>query len=287
MNKTIKRKAHTLVNSISYSGIGLHTGADVTITFFPAPLKTGIIFKRIDLPGKPLIPATIEYIQGTSRSTNVGYDDIYIHTVEHMLAALKAYQIDNLIIEINGIEIPVGNGSSDVFIDLIEKAGVLEQDGDITSYFIREPIYHTDGEIHLVALPSDEYKVSYTLHYPESKAIGSQYIEVDVDIDTFKAEIASCRTFAKYEEVSYLMDQGLIKGGSLDNAVIVKDDVVLSKEGLKFPDEMVRHKVLDLIGDLSLVGYNFIGHIIAIKSGHTSNVAFAKKIFNHIVEIKG
>ena len=147
---------------------------------------------------------------------------------------------------------------------------------------LQAPVYWSEGEIHLVALPCDTYKISYTLDYPDTKLISSQYFSLSIDQDSFKREIASCRTFSLYEEVSMLMDKGLIKGASLDNAVVIKDDTILSKGGLFFQDEMVRHKILDVIGDLALVGYDFKAHIIAIRSGHASNVAFARKLYNHL-----
>ncbi len=274
----------TLASESSFSGVGLHTGKEVVLRFCPALAGEGITFKRVDLPGKPLVPALVEYVQDTTRSTNIGVDNVRIHTVEHVLAALKAYDIDNLCIEVSAPEPPIANGSSDVFVEMIKQAGVKELGSELPLARIEKPIYFSDGDIHMVAIPSDEYRVSYTLHYPETEGIGTQYFSSEITQDVFTRELAPCRTFAKYEEVSYLIDQGLIKGGSLDNAVIVKDDVVFSKEGLFFPDEMVRHKVLDLIGDLSLVGFPFLAHIISIRSGHCSNVAFAKKIYDEITK---
>lgn len=281
-NPTLQRKQRTLHNDSTYSGLGLHTGEKVSLRFVPAKEGTGIIFKRIDIPGKPIVPATVEYVCSNSRNTTLGVADIRIHTVEHVLAAIKAYQIDNLCIEINGIEPPVGNGSSDVFVEMIENAGISEQKESVPVLSLKSPVYWSEGDIHLVALPCDTYKISYTLDYPDTKLIRSQYFSLSIDKDSFKREIASCRTFSLYEEVSTLMDKGLIKGASLDNAVVIKDDTILSKGGLFFQDEMVRHKILDVIGDLALVGYDFKAHIIAIRSGHASNVAFARKLYNHL-----
>lgn len=221
-----------------------------------------------------------------SRNTTLGIADIRIHTVEHVLAAVKAFQIDNLCIEIDGIEPPVGNGSSDVFVEMIENAGVNEQTETVPVLSLKTPVYWSDGDIHIVGLPCDTYKISYTLDYPLTKLIKSQYFSLSIDQHSFKKEIASCRTFSLYEEVSTLIDRGLIKGASLDNAVVIKDDTILSKGGLFFQDEMVRHKILDVIGDLALVGYDFKAHIIAIRSGHASNVAFARKLYNHLTTEK-
>ncbi len=270
----------TLRREISFSGIGIHTGSEVSMRFCPAKEGTGIVFKRTDLKGQPIIPATLEYACDTSRSTTLGVGDVRIHTVEHVLAAVRSFNISNLIIEISSIEPPIANGSSDVFVDMIEEAGIEEQNGITPIVRLDHPIYWSEGDIHVVALPYEGYRISYTLSYPHSKILKAQYYSCLVTAENFKNEIAPCRTFSEYHEISKLMDRGLIKGGSLDNAVVIKDDVVFSKEGLFFPDEMVRHKILDMIGDLTLVGYDFYAHIIAIRSGHKSNLAFAKELYN-------
>lgn len=250
--------------------------------FCPAKEGTGIVFKRVDLPSQPIIPATVEYVQDTARSTTIGVKDVRIHTVEHVLSAVKAAGIDNLCIEISNIEPPVGNGSSDVFVEMIENAGVVEQEQPVSVVKLQQPLYWSEGDIHLVALPSDGYRISYTLSYPGSPYLSGQFFSLYLTPENFKKEIAPCRTFSLYEEISVLIDRGLIKGGSLDNAVVIKNDVIFSKGGLFFPNEMARHKILDLIGDLSLVGLDFHAHIIAIRSGHPSNFAFAKMLYNHI-----
>ena len=281
-HQTSYRKQRTLKSSATFSGIGLHTGVNVTMRFVPAPEGNGIIFKRVDLPNMPCIPATVEYVCDNARNTTLGIANIRINTVEHVLAALRAYDIDNLTIEVNGIEPPVGNGSSDIFVDMIENAGIIEQNAMAPIVKLSNPIFWSDGDIHIVAIPCDEYKVSYTLNYPNTPLLKSQYYSSIINQEIFKREIAPCRTFSLYEEVSMLMDRGLIKGASLDNAVVIKDDTILSKNGLFFPDEMARHKVLDLIGDLFLVGFNFVAHVISIRSGHASNVAFARKLYQYI-----
>ncbi len=279
---TTVRKQRTIKEAAFFSGIGIHTCKEVQLRFCPAKEGTGIIFKRIDLPGQPVIPATVEYVQDTARSTTIGLKDVRIHTVEHVLSAVKAFNIDNLCIEISNIEPPVGNGSADVFVEMIEKAGPVEQDDFLSIVKLQEPLYYSEGDIHLVALPCDGYRISYTLSYPKSPFLRGQFFSLFVNPENFKKEIAPCRTFSLYEELAILIDRGLIKGGSLDNAVVIKDDAVLSKGGLFFPDEMARHKILDLIGDLSLIGNDLHAHIIAIRSGHPSNFAFAKILYNHI-----
>jgi len=280
---TAQRKQRSIKNSVSFSGIGVHTGKEVSMRFRPAPENSGILFKRVDLPDQPIIPANVNSVCDTLRSTSIGSGTTRINTVEHVLAAVKAFDIDNLLIEISNVEPPIGNGSSDVFVKMIEDAGIVEQKAITHIAKINEPIYSSEKDMHIVALPCDnEFRISYVLNYPDSKILNAQFYSVSVNAKSFCSEIASCRTFSRYEEVSALMDRGLIKGGSLDNAVIIKDNVVFSKEGLRFPDEPVRHKILDMIGDLSLVGCPFYAHVIAIRSGHSVNFQLSKKISQYI-----
>lgn len=279
----LSRCQTTLRQPSFFSGIGIHTGKVVNLRFVPAPIGTGVVFKRTDLPSQPIIPATLEYVCDTSRSTTIGISDVRIHTVEHVLAAVRAAQIDNLIIEISSIEPPIGNGSSDLFLNMIDEAGFEKQEAITPIVRLKQPVYWSEEGITIVAIPYEGYRISYTLNYPESKVLKCQYQSFEIISDVFKKEIAPCRTFSEYKEVSMLMDRGLIKGGSLDNAVIIDGDVVLSKEGLFFPDEMVRHKILDMVGDLSLIGLHFNAHIISIRSGHKSNYQFAKKFYKSLM----
>lgn len=281
---TEKRMQRTLAKSAVFAGIGVHTGKEVIMQFCPAPENTGIVFKRTDLPNQPLIPATLNNVCDTTRSTSIGIGDARIHTVEHVMAALRAFDLDNLYVEVSNVEPPIGDGSSSVFVKMIEDAGIVEQGLPQHPRKLKHPLYWSDGGIHLVALPFDGYRISYTLNYPNSKVLKAQYHSLVLTSNSFKEEIACCRTFSLYEEVAMLMDRGLIKGGSLSNAVIIKDEAVFSKEGLHFSDEMVRHKILDLIGDLSLIGIPFHAHIIAIRAGHASNHQLAKKIYHSITE---
>jgi UDP-3-O-[3-hydroxymyristoyl] N-acetylglucosamine deacetylase len=276
------KKQRTLKECISAEGIGLFTGEKVSIRICPAAQDSGILFQRIDLPHKPILPAKLEYVQATPRCTVIGDKGVFVQTVEHILAAFKACGIDNALIEISASEVPIFDGSSAQFIEMIESASVVELETARNIYSIETPIFWSQGDIHLVALPSSEYRISYTLHYPHSSVIGSQFYSAVVDQEHFKKEIAPCRTFSVYEEIAPMIEKGLVKGGSLENAVIIKENRVINPEGLRFTDEMVRHKVLDLIGDLSLVPVPFLAHIIAIRSGHASNNAFAKELFNHI-----
>ena len=280
------RAQRTLKKEVSFSGVGLHTGKAVTMRFCPAPPHSGIVFQRVDLPGKPTIPAACEYVQDTSRSTCIGIGSCSVQTVEHVLAAVHAFQIDNLCIQVNEGEPPIGDGSSLPFVEMIESVGIEEQRSTTSVVRLKEPVYFSHGATHLVMVPSDVYRISYTLHYPNTPVIRSQYFSFEVNEENFKREVSSCRTFALYEEITALMERGLIRGGSLENAVVIKDDVVFSKEGLRFQDEMVRHKVLDLIGDLSLVGFHFLAHVIAIRSGHMSNVALGKALIKQVSSYK-
>lgn len=283
MNESQSRLQKTIGDAISYSGVGIHTGKEVSIRFCPAPENTGIVFQRVDLPGKPSIPASIDYVVETSRSTTIGMGSVRVHTVEHVMAALFSYGIDNVIVQVTDAEPPIGDGSSKIFVEMLEEVGVANQLLSKPILRVTEPLYFSKGETHLVALPSHEYRISYTLHYPNTPVIRSQYLSLTINETVFKEQIAGCRTFALYEEITLLMEKGLIRGGSLENAVVIKDEVVFSKEGLRFPDEMVRHKILDLIGDLALVGFDFRAHVIAIRSGHAANVALGKELLNHFL----
>jgi UDP-3-O-[3-hydroxymyristoyl] N-acetylglucosamine deacetylase len=279
---SLSRKQRTLGGPCSFSGSGIFTGRQVAVSLKPAPENHGIVFVRIDLPEKTEIPAHFECVQSTQRCTVLAKGAPSVHTVEHLLAALKAFDIDNAIVEISGPEVPILDGSSLPFVQLIEEVGVVEQGAMRSVVRLKEAIYWSDGSIHLVALPSDTYRISYTLHYPHSRFLGSQYYSSEITQDIFKRELAPCRTFCLYEEIAPMIEKGLLKGGDLQNGVIIKDDQVLNPEGLRFSDEMVRHKVLDVVGDLSLIPIPFLAHIIAIRAGHTSNNAFARVLFNKL-----
>jgi len=266
---------------MSLSGIGLFTGTKSEIRLRPAAEGTGIVFQRMDLPGKPLLPALVDYVRETPRCTILGTENVQVQTVEHILSALKAFDIDNLIIEIDGPEVPSCDGSSMPFVDLIEKSGIISQNKTKKIHHLETPIFWSKGGVHLVALPSEEFRISYTLNYPNSELLKSQFYTVHINEDIYREEIAPARTFSLYEEVVPLIEKGNIKGGRLDNAVIIKGDKILNPEGVRYQDEMVRHKILDLLGDLSLVGQSFIAHVIAIRSGHFSNTSFAKELVNN------
>ena len=271
----------TLGRAVSAQGIGLFTGENVSFTLLPAPANHGIVFQRIDLPGSVQIPADCGSVQATPRCTVLGIGSARIQTVEHLLAALRAYEIDNVLIQIDGSEVPIFDGSSKVFASMIEEAGVVRMEEEMDVISLKSPVYWSEGNVHLIALPADEYKISYTLHYPHCSLIGSQFYSFSLTKEKFVKEIAPCRTFSIYEEIAPMIEKGLIKGGCLDSAVLIKEGVVANPEGLRYPDEMVRHKVLDLIGDCSLLP-KFLAHVIAICSGHTSNHEFGKKFLKYV-----
>lgn len=276
-----RKHQRSLKKPATLSGIGLFTGAKSGLTLRPAPEGTGILFQRMDLPSKPTLAANVENVLETPRCTILGNSEFQIQTVEHILSALKAFDLDNLIIEIDGPEIPSCDGSSLPFVEIIEKSGVLSQTATKKVYHLDTPVFWSKGDVHLVALPAEEFRISYTLNYPNSDLLKSQFYTVHVNEETYKQEIAPARTFSLYEEVVPLIEKGNIKGGRLDNAVIIKGDSILNPEGVRYRDEMVRHKILDLIGDLSLVGDSFHAHVIAIRSGHFSNTSFAKELLNN------
>jgi UDP-3-O-[3-hydroxymyristoyl] N-acetylglucosamine deacetylase/3-hydroxyacyl-[acyl-carrier-protein] dehydratase len=303
-------KQHTLSASVSISGTGLHTGILVDMTLNPANPGFGIQFQRIDLPNKPIIKADCDLVTDTSRGTTLQVGDAKVSTVEHILAALVGLGVDNVLIELNGPEIPIMDGSSAPFIDLIEKTGVLEQDAAKAWYSIDENIFHYDEakRVEMVALPSLDYQITTLIDF-NSPVLGTQHAALKT-IKDFKAEISPCRTFCFLHELEALLEHDLIKGGDINNAIVVVDKPVTKEEmgrlakvfkrenievksegylnnlELRFPNEPARHKLLDVIGDLALIGYPIKARIIANRPGHSSNVEFAKKIKQYIKKNK-
>jgi UDP-3-O-[3-hydroxymyristoyl] N-acetylglucosamine deacetylase/3-hydroxyacyl-[acyl-carrier-protein] dehydratase len=299
-------KQHTLNSSISISGTGLHTGVLVDMTLKPANPGFGIQFQRIDMPNQPIIKADCDLVTDTSRGTTLQVGDAKVSTVEHVLAALVGMGVDNVLIELNGPEIPIMDGSSMPFIELIEETGVLEQEAAKAWYSIDENIYHYDEEkrVEMVALPAMDYQITTLIDF-NSPVLGTQHAGLKT-IREFKSEIAPCRTFCFLHELEALLDHDLIKGGDINNAIVVVDKPVtdaemtrlakvfkrekieVKSEGylnnleLRFPNEPARHKLLDVVGDLALIGYPIKARIIANRPGHSTNVDFAKKIKQYI-----
>src|SRR5256885_2719135 len=268
---------HTLGKAASFSGTALHTGEKVTLKLQPAPVDHGIKFKRKDLQEEPTIDAKIENLKTVERATTIGEGSVRVHTVEHVLAALWAMGVDNAVVEMDANEPPIGDGSAQAYVDLIRKAGVTAQEEPRKFFDVRETT-HVESKTGalLVLLPDDKFRISCTQAGPNNQF--SQFYSMEVTPPLFEREIAPARTFVYYEDVKPLMDKNLIKGGSLENAIVVRGDAVLSKEPLRFADEFVRHKILDIIGDLALVGRRIRGHVIAVKPGHAANAELARAI---------
>lgn len=265
---------NTIAKAISYTGIGLHSGKDVTITLNPAPPNTGIVFIRVDLPDKPMVKACAENVTDTMRATTLENGAAKVFTVEHLLAAFNALNINNCYVEINSIEPPVADGSSMVFANLLKEAGVAQQLDKLNEIIIDKVYSIHDKDRFITIIPYDGFRVTFTSINPHP-LLGTQFADFEIEEETFIQEIAGARTIGFMHEVEALQAQGLALGGNLENVVVYDDEKVLTP--LRFEDELVRHKVLDIIGDLMLAG-KIKGHIIAVKSGHALNTELAKKI---------
>lgn len=300
------KKQKTIKSPITVSGVGLHSGQEVNMTFLPAPENHGYKFRRIDLEGKPVVDADIYNVVDTSRGTTIEDNGVRIQTVEHTLAALSGLEIDNILIDINRPETPILDGSAKQYIETLLKAGIYEQNVEKNYFEITQNITYTDPlkKVEIIAVPSDEFKVSVMIDY-ETNVLGTQNAYLS-NISDFKEQIASCRTFSFLHELEYLLNNDLIKGGDLNNAIVFvnrvisdeeltrlagvfrREKVAVLKEGilnnleLRYHNEPARHKLLDMIGDLALIGMPLKAHIIASRPGHQSNVEFAKKIKHFI-----
>ena len=268
---------HTLAGEATLEGTSLHTGEKVTLNLKPAPEGHGFKFRRVDLPDKPFIDADVSKVQTVERATTLAEGSVRVHTVEHVLSALVGMGIDNALIEMDANEPPIGDGSSAPYVELIKKAGIQEQSVPRQIWEIREPIHLEVGDGSLITIvPSKEFRVSVTNVGKDGRFV--QYFSTVVNSEIYEKEIAPARTFTFYEDIKPLLDKGLIKGGSLENAVVVRGDEIMSKEPMRFDNEFARHKALDLIGDLMLSGKKFNGHVIAVKPGHGPNTEAAKAL---------
>lgn len=292
----------TIKSEVSLSGVGLHTGNQVTMTFKPAPENHGISFVRVDLEGSPEIEASAEYVVNTERGTNLEKRGVFVNTSEHVLAAVTALDIDNIKIEIDAAEPPIMDGSSIHFIEALEKAEIIEQSQKRNEFIVKEIISYKDEETgsEIILMPSDEYQITTMVNFG-TKVLGTQNATLD-SLNDFKVEIAAARTFSFLHELETLLDHNLIKGGDLNNAIIyvdkeisadtmeklkkafnkesisTKPNGILDNLTLRWPNEAARHKLLDVIGDLALVGTKIKGKVIANKPGHLVNTIFAKKL---------
>jgi UDP-3-O-[3-hydroxymyristoyl] N-acetylglucosamine deacetylase/3-hydroxyacyl-[acyl-carrier-protein] dehydratase len=273
----VSDRQHTLAKSASITGTSLHTGEQVTLTLQPAPENFGFKFRRMDLEDKPFISALVEKVQKVERATTIAEGGVNVHTVEHVISALAGMGVDNAIIEMDANEPPIVDGSSMPFVELIKKAGLQEQQAARKVFEIREPIYQEtrDGTI-LTIVPDKKFRISCTNVGPEGRF--TQYFSLEINPETYEKEIAAARTFVYYEDIAHLMEKGLIKGGTLEAAVVVRGETLLSKQPLRFDNEFVRHKILDIIGDLMLSGRRITGHVIAVRPGHGPNTEMARAI---------
>lgn len=297
-----KTKQKSIVNPVSLTGVGLHTGKEVIITFRPAAVNKGFLFKRVDLEGGPTIEADANYVTNTQRGTMLEKNGVVIQTCEHVLAALIGLDIDNVIIELNASEPPIMDGSSKYFVESLESAGIQQQDEFREEFVVKEVLSYTDEETgsEIILMPADKYQITTMVDFG-TKVLGTQNATLN-DLKDFKSEISNSRTFSFLHELEMLLEHGLIKGGDLNNAIVYvdkklsketmdklkvafgKDEISVKPNGildnltLHHPNEAARHKLLDVIGDLSLVGTRLRGKVIANKPGHFVNTQFAKKI---------
>ena len=270
----------TLNRSAGFSGIGLHSGNRVNMTILPAPANSGVRFRRVDLEGKPEIEAHVENVGETTRSTTLAKGNVKIHTVEHVLAALAGYGIDNAVVELDANEPPIADGSSREFCKIIQDAGVAPLAEKREPYSPGEPIELQMGETMMTLFPDDAFKITCTSADKQGRF--TQLFSTEITPKTWEKELAHARTFCFYEEIEFLIKNGLIKGGSLENAIVIRDDAVLTAEPLRYPEEFVRHKMLDIVGDLSLLGRPIRGHLIAVKPSHAANCELVRQIVAQI-----
>jgi UDP-3-O-[3-hydroxymyristoyl] N-acetylglucosamine deacetylase/3-hydroxyacyl-[acyl-carrier-protein] dehydratase len=262
-------KQRTITREASIEGKSLHTGEKVCLTLKPAPVDTGIIFRCVNLFGKPEIKPSVELITDLVRSTTVSVGNAKINTVEHILSALHGCGVDNAYVEMDASEPPILDGSAKLFVNLIQQAEPVEQEKDREYIELTEPVSVTHGNRSIIALPHDGLKITCTS--ADDRGVHTQHMSIDIDPETYIAQIAPARTFTIYEEIEELLKMGKIQGGSLDSAIVIRGDKIISKEPLRYKDEFVRHKILDIIGDILLLGKPLKAHIIAVRPGHALN----------------
>lgn len=272
-------KQRTIAKAVSIRGKSLHMGEDTTLTLQPAPVDHGVRFKRVDLYGMPELQPSAELATDLVRSTTIVSGHTKLHTIEHILSALNGLGIDNALIEINNSEPPILDGSAKHFVNLIQEAEIVEQEKDRQYFVLDKPISVTVGRGSIIALPYDGFKVTCTS--ADDRGFHSQHLSLDIDPETYAAHIAPARTFTFYEDIEPLLKIGKIQGGSLDCAIVIKGDKILSKEPLRFKDEFVRHKILDIIGDVSLLKIKLKAHIIAICPSHALNAELTKELLRY------
>ena len=269
----------TLARHVECTGIGLHSGKKVNLTIKPAPVNHGIKFVRMDLPHKPVISAHFRNVVDTSLATTLGADGVIVSTVEHLMATFTGLSIDNALVEMDAYEAPIMDGSAEPFTAMLRGAGIKAQSGKRYTFVVKKPIEMEEGDKKVGLYPSNALKISYTIEF-DHPLVKRQSYTISLTDSLFEKEISRARTFGFLDEVNYLKQNGFARGGSLENAVVLDQDKILNDEGLRYADEFVRHKVLDCIGDLSLLGMPFIGHIVAYKSGHALNHALLRRFID-------
>jgi len=269
----------TLARPVQCTGIGLHSGKRVNLTIKPAPVNHGIKFVRTDLAHRPVISAHFRNVVDTSLATTLGTDGVIVSTVEHLMAALVGLCIDNALVEMDGYEAPIMDGSAGPFTSMLKEAGIRTQPGKRYTFVVKKPIEMSDGDRKVGLYPSDTLKITCTIEFDHPLVMRQSYT-ISLTDGLFEKEISRARTFGFLHEVNYLKQNGFARGGSLENAVVIDRDRILNREGLRYENEFVRHKVLDCIGDLSLLGMPLIGHIVAYKSGHSLNHALLKRFID-------
>jgi UDP-3-O-[3-hydroxymyristoyl] N-acetylglucosamine deacetylase/3-hydroxyacyl-[acyl-carrier-protein] dehydratase len=270
-------KQRTLLREVSIKGIGMHTGDAVHMTFKPAPVNHGVVFKRMDLHGHPEIKPRVDLVTDLVRATTIQQGHAKLHTIEHVLSALSGCGIDNLLIEIDACEPPIMDGSAREFVKMIQQGEAVEQEAEREYFTLTEPVSVSRGNSSVIALPFDGLKISCTS--ADDRGIHTQHLSLTIDPDIYVAQVAASRTFTIYEDIEELIKLGKIKGGSLDCAIVIKGDKIISKEPLRFSDEFVRHKILDIIGDITLLGVPLKAHIVATRPGHALNAELTKLLF--------
>jgi UDP-3-O-[3-hydroxymyristoyl] N-acetylglucosamine deacetylase/3-hydroxyacyl-[acyl-carrier-protein] dehydratase len=267
-------KQRTILREVSISGKSLHTGEEVHLTLKPAAVNHGIVFQRMDLFGKPELKPLVDYVTDLVRSTTIADGHAKVNTVEHVLSALHGCGVDNVLVEMDASEPPILDGSAKHFVNLIQQAEPVEQDAEREYFELDEPISVTRGASSIIALPHDGFRVTCTS--TDDRGIHTQHLSLDIDPESYVAQVAPARTFTIYEDIEELLKLGKIKGGSLDSAIVIKGDKILSKEPLRFKEEFVRHKILDIVGDIVLVGMPIKAHFIAVRPGHALNAELSK-----------
>jgi UDP-3-O-[3-hydroxymyristoyl] N-acetylglucosamine deacetylase/3-hydroxyacyl-[acyl-carrier-protein] dehydratase len=270
-------KQRTLLREVSIKGNALHTGDAVHLTFKPAPVNHGIVFKRIDLHGHPELKPRVDLVTDLVRATTIQQGHAKIHTVEHVLSALSGCGVDNLLIEMDASEPPILDGSAREFVKLIQQGEPVEQDAEREYFALAEPVSVSRGNSSIIALPFDGLKISCTS--ADDRGIHTQHLSLTIDPEVYITQVAAARTFTIYEDIEELLKMGKIKGGSLDSAIVIKGDKIISKEPLRFADEFVRHKILDIIGDITLLSLPLKAHIVATRPGHALNAELTKQLF--------